>query len=48
MHIIVIIPLDLQEDREWEWTKLFAEVSPDIQSVWERRDRDKESREAES
>ena len=25
----------LQEDKPWEWNKLFAEVSPDIQEVWE-------------
>lgn len=27
----------LQDDNAWEWEKLFAEVSSDIQAVWERQ-----------
>ena len=25
----------LQEDKPWEWNKLFTEVSPDIEEVWD-------------
>ena len=28
--------LHVQEDKPWEWNRLFAEVSPDIQGVWDR------------
>ena len=27
--------LFFQEDKCWEWDKLFAELSPDIQAVWD-------------
>ena len=26
--------MPMQEDKAWDWDKLFAEVSPDIQEVW--------------
>ena len=27
-----------QEDKSWEWNRIFAEVSSDLQEVWDRRD----------
>ena len=30
------IPCESQEDKPWEWNRLFAELSPDVQSVWDR------------
>lgn len=32
--IILMCATCLQEDKPWEWTKLFAEVSGDITKVW--------------
>ena len=34
--IVAPIIAHLQDDTVWEWEKLFAEVSSEIQSVWER------------
>lgn len=28
--------LIIQEDKAWEWNRLFTEVSSDIQEVWDR------------
>ena len=31
-----MVLLIIQEDMAWEWNRLFTEVSPDIQEVWDR------------
>ena len=33
----------LQEDRGWEWERLFVDVSSDIQKVWGRKERQEPS-----